>query len=351
MNRSIAIPSLACFLLIILSGCTSPVYQETMYGLEDFIADSSQISKGKYAILRLEQNGSPDLPSLHASCDECVMDGDELTIALYSPYRQDHADAFEMINQTTGFRICDGKVALPRLGPVDAEGLTLNQLKDKIQTAYREEIPDGKIFVNYKKRRGRFVQIIGAEKGVVPVDGKMRLNEVLAKAVVPPSSNLFKSNVIRVGNILPVDLYKLIHEGDESQNIVMRGGDQIFIAHGPDAAVMVTGEVRHPKVIPVPYGSLPLREAIANAGGIPFTADKGCIGVIRGDFIRPKVYCLNWKELEHIPNQSLLLMPGDVVLLSEKPITQWNRFIDQVQPSTSSMQAGYNIYQLMRSNR
>ena len=230
-----------------------------MYGLEDFIADSSQISKGKYAILRLEQNGSPDLPSLHASCDECVMDGDELTIALYSPYRRDHADAFEMINQTAGFRICDGKVALPRLGPIDVEGLTLNQLKEKIQTAYREEIPDGKIFINYKKRRARFVQIIGAEKGVVPVDGKMRLNEVLAMAVVPPSSNLFKSNVIRDGNILPVDLYKLIHEGDESQNIVMRGGDQIFIARGPDAAVMVTGEVRHPKVIPVPYGFLPLQ--------------------------------------------------------------------------------------------
>ena len=276
------------------------------------------------------------------------MDGDELSIALYNPSRDDRVNALRTINQTAGFRVCDGTIALPHLGLIEAEGLTLNELRERVQSVYREQLPDGKIFLNFKKKKERFVQIIGARKGMVSVDGGTRLNEVLAKAVIPPRINLFKSNVMRDGNQLPVDLYKLIHEGDETQNIVMQGGDQIFLAQGSDGAVLVTGEIAKSTIIPVPYGMISLREAIAIAGGIPFTGDQSCIGVVRGDFIRPKVYCLNWKELNHVSNQSLLLMPGDVVLISEKPITQWNRFIDQLQPSLSNMQTTYDIYELTR---
>lgn len=341
-------PLWICSLLFLLSGCTPPVYQETTYGLDDFIADSRQISQGKFAILKLEQQDAPCLPALHEPCDEIVVDGDELTFTLYNPRRPDRADSFQMINQRTGFRICDGKVSLPHLGSVEVDGLTLVELQEKVQKAYQEQLPGSQLFVKYQKRRERYVQIIGSRKGMIPVDGKTRLNEVLAKASIPPSSNLFKSTVIREGQQLPVDLYKLIHEGDSAQNIVMQGGDQIFIAQASDAAVMITGEVPKPTVIPTPYGFISLREAIAIAGGIPFTGNQGCIGVIRGDFIRPKIYCLNWQDLNHVSNHSLLLMPGDVVVLSEKPITQWNRFINQVQPSTGAMQTSYDIYQLMR---
>ena len=182
---------------------------------------------------------------------------------------------------------------------------------------------------------------------MIPVDGRMRLSEVSAKVKIPLSGNLFKSYVMRDDQQLPLDLYKLIHEGDESQNIVMRGGDQIFIASGSDATVMVTGEVFN-IVIPVPYGFISLRQALVMAGGIPFTGNRGCIQVIRGNFIRPKIYCLGWKDITHLPNQSLLLMPGDVVVISEKPITQWNRFVGQIQPSASGMQNAYNTYRIFK---
>ena len=45
------------------------------------------------------------------------------------------------------------------------------------------------------------------------------------------NANLFMSYVIREGRPLPIDLYKLMNEGDMDQNIVMRGGDKIFIAN------------------------------------------------------------------------------------------------------------------------
>ena len=174
----------------------------------------------------------------------------------------------------------------------------------------------------------------------------MRLYDTLSRAHIAPNANLFMSYVLRDGRPLPLDLHRLMNRGDMSQNIVMHGGDKIFVANPSDANVMIMGEVRHPMPVPVIYGSLSLREAIVVAGGIPFTGDKQCIQVIRGNLKCPKIYLLSWNHIIHLPNDSLLLMPGDTVYVSEKPITQWNRFIDQLLPSFSSLQAGYDIYRL-----
>jgi polysaccharide export outer membrane protein len=156
---------------------------------------------------------------------------------------------------------------------------------------------------------------------------------------------------MRDGQQLPIDLYKLIHEGDNRQNVIMHGGDQIFIAKGSDATVMVTGEVRKPMDIPIYYGSISLREVLVKAGGIPFTGDKGSILIIRGNFVRPKIYCLAWSDMTRVPNQSLLLMPGDIVVVSERPITEWHRFISQLQPSLIGMDNAYSIYYMIKNKR
>lgn len=325
-----------CLLLLFAAGCTPPVYEQTTYGLDDFIADSAS------------QGNCTQLEPFQEIKEEQIIEGDELSIALYNPSRKDHVQSLKSLNQSIGFQVREGKVVFPHLGEIEVEGLTLPEIRDKAQCLYREQFSDGQIFINFKKKKERFVQIIGGRKGKVSVDGSTRLNEVLAKAGVSPSANLFKSHVVRNGEILPIDFYRLIHEGDPSQNIVMREGDQIFLAACSDASILVTGEIPKSIVVPVPYGTIPLREALAIAGGIPFTGDKCCIGIIRGGVERPKVYCLNWRELGNVSNQSLLLMPGDVVVISETHLVQWNRFIDQLQPSTCTMQTVYDIYEVSR---
>lgn len=338
-------------IILFLVGCTPPVYQNTTFDIEEFVMDSQQIAQGKMAILALEEQDSACFSEHLSPGNDVIINGDELSITLYCPQRPDRVDALEIINGRTGFRVCEGKINLPHLSSLEVEGLTLNEGKEKIQSAYSEQLSHAQIFINFKKRRERQVQIIGAGKNMIAVDGRMRLSEVLAKARLHPYANLFKSYVMRNGQQLPIDFYKLIHEGDESQNIVMQGGDQIFIANATDASIMVTGEIRHSLMIPIPYGFISLREALVMAGGIPFTGNRNCIQVIRGDLTRPKIYFLTWKEMIHFPNQSLLLMPGDVVVLSEKPITQWNRFIDQLQPSRACMQTGYNVYEFCKTVR
>ena len=118
-----------------------------------------------------------------------------------------------------------------------------------------------------------------------------------------------------------------------SQNIVMQGGDKIYIAEPSAASLMVMGEVGRERTIALPNGFMSLRQALAESGGIPFTGDKSYIQIIRGSIARPKIYTVSWEHVIHLPNDSLLLMPGDIVYVAAKPITEWNRFISQLLPS------------------
>ena len=245
--------------------------------------------------------------------------------------------------------MCNGGISLPDLPRVAVANLTLQEAQNRLQQSYQSELPNANIFINFKKYRERQVFIIGAKYSPISLRGTTRLSEVLAQAVLPLYANLCKSYVVRNEQRLPIDLYKLIHEGDQTQNTVMRGGDCIYIAKASEAVVMVTGEVPAPILIPLIHGVLPLREAIVAAGGIPFTGDKTCIQIIRGNRIAPKIYCLNWYDILHTPNSSLLLKSGDIVVISATPITDWNRFIGQLQPSTTGMQTTYNLYRLLNT--
>lgn len=325
---------------LLITSCTSTVYENTTYGIDAFVLDSEQIIQGKEAVLQIEKAEIGDcLSDAFTPYEDILIEGDILTVVFYYPKRPDLVEALLLLNQRAGFSVCEGKICLPYVSsPVEVEDLTLTQVREKIRVIYGEIFPEAQVFVNFRKRRERWVQVIGAIRSTtIAVDGRMRLAEVLAKAGVHPHTNLFKSIVVRNDKQLPLDLYKLLHEGNESQNIVMRGGDQIFLAAAGDATVMVTGEVLKPQAIPVPYGFISLREALVIARENPFTADKNCLTIIRGGFTRPKVYLLSWNEILHLPNQSLLLIPGDVVCVTDKPISQWNRFINQLLPGPAGL--------------
>jgi polysaccharide export outer membrane protein len=333
-------------LLFLCASCCRPCHRYDVFGADEFVIDSYKIRQGKLAILDMEGADIGDLP-----CDamreyqDVVAEDDILNIAVYHPKRRDVMEAIQFINEGVGFRVSRGMVDLPDIPPIYVAGLTLEEARQVIQSSYREQIQDIEVFLNYRDRLSRKVELTGAvSTPVIPVDGKIRLYEVLALAKVPNNANLFKSYVVRDGEQLPIDLYKLMNEGDMCQNIVMRGGDKIFIASPSDTNVMVMGEVGCPRAVELPYGFMSLREALVTAGGIPFTGNKDCIQVIRGNLQNPKIYSLSWDHILHLPNDSLLLMPGDTVYVSEKPITQWNRFIDQLLPSCLGIQTAYGTY-------
>lgn len=327
-------------IFLLLFSCSTPYMGKGVYGADEFVMDSYKIREGKFSILEMEGKDHEELSSEHLEeYKDVIHDDDILQIALYHPKRQDLTGAVQTIGQTVGYRVVEGKIHLPDLPPICVGGLTMMEAKQKIQDLYLQQIDDVEVFLTYRDRMIKRVELAGlVSLPSVPVNGKIRLFDVLSQARVPTNANLFKSYVIRDRNFLPVDLYKLLKEGDMSQNIVMRGGDKIYIAEPSEATLMVMGEVGCEKVVDLPHGYMSLREALAKAQGIPFTGDKSYIQIIRGNILKPKIYTLSWQHVVHLPNESLLLMPGDVVYVTAKPITEWNRFISQLFPSFSWLQ-------------
>jgi polysaccharide biosynthesis/export protein len=330
------------FMFLLYSCTPSCNYRYCIEGAPEFVLDSYQIGQGKFSILELEGISVGCLPPHFLWEYEDLIDEDDvLAIALFHPTRKDLEEAVGSIGQTIGYRVINGQIFLPAIGPACVTGLTLNEARAHIEALYAKEISGVNVFIEYIKRLHSKVELTGAVKvPEIPVNGRMRLYEVLSLAGVPPEANLFMSYVERDGLQIPVDLYRLMHAGDMSQNIVMRPKDKIFIADPMAATITVLGEVGLAQVIPLPNGFISLREAIAAAGGIPFTGDKKCILVIRGNITSPKIYRLSWNHITYLPNSSLLLMPGDTVYISEKPITKWNRFIEQLLPSSLLIDLG-----------
>ncbi|NGX45874.1 MAG: hypothetical protein K940chlam2_01054 [Chlamydiae bacterium] len=327
----------AIALVILFSaGCTNPPYRGYhVYGAEDFVLDSYCIREGKYGILEMEGTCfEPLSEELLNEYADTIQNGDILSIIFYHPSRKELAAAITAISEKVGFQVIDGKITLPDFEAVEVEGLTLNKAKEALDSALRSEMQDAETYVAYKDKAERRVELMGlVSTSSIPVNGKLRLFETLSRAKVPPSANLFKSYVVRDSRLLPVDLQRLVQEGDMSQNVVMQGGDKVYIAEPSASNFMVMGEVGKPQVIDLPSGSMPLRQALAQAGGISFTGDRRFIQVIRGNLIHPKVYTLNWKHIVELPTNSLLVMPGDIVYVAATPIAEWDRFVNQILPT------------------
>jgi polysaccharide biosynthesis/export protein len=317
-------------------------------GASEFVKDSRKIAEGKFSILEMEGVNFGSLPrDAMEEYEERVSDGDILNIAVYHPSREDLMTAIKNISENIGFQVTNGQVGLPDLPPLTIQGLTIEEASQKLREMYSREIKDIDVFISYKDRLVRKVELAGmVNKPYVPVDGRMRLYELLSIAHIPEQANLFKSYVIRDNKILPVDMTKLMKNGDMSQNIVMHAKDKVFIASSDDSRVMVMGEVNRPLAIPMTQGTMSLREAIVQAGGIPYTGNQNHIQVIRGSIVNPKIYTLHWKYIVHLPNSELLLIPGDVVYVSAKPITKWNRFINQLLPSFGGASTAFGTYKM-----
>jgi polysaccharide biosynthesis/export protein len=336
-------------LLSILSSCTPNYFGYEVQKSDQFVIDSYKIREGKFSILEMQGETVAEMPEgALEEYKDVIHEDDILAISLHHPTRDDMVTAVGRISSSMGYRVTDGYVTLPDLPATYVQGLTLEEAKNRIQDEYLEQIQDVEVFMRYKERLVRKVDLLGmVSRNAIPVDGKMRLYDTLALARVPNNANLFMSYVIRDGRPLPVDMYRLVKHGDMRYNIVMRGGDKIFIADPSDSKVMVMGEVGTSRALSLPSGFMSLREALVTAGGLPFTADKRYIQVIRGNLLNPKVYVLNWDVITMLPNESLLLMPGDTVCVSAKPITEWNRFIGQLLPSFTGISTAYTTSKIM----
>lgn len=350
------------FSLLYLIFCCSYAFtfeECKILGLDEMIEDSQLIKgNGKFAIEELLGNVYEDLSEDALNTyNPKINEDDTFRINLFHPTRRDLMESLLHINNITGgFKVKDGMIAIPGFLPVKVIGLTIPEAKDKIKASLREEIKGIDLFITLQESRSNRIDITGLVRGssTIVADGKVRLYEVLSNAKLPEEANLFASYVIRDQHPLKIDLNKLLKEGDLSQNIVMRGGDKIFIANISNKVAMVLGEVKTPKLLPLPSGFISLKEALAISNGITFrgrdgtvhTGDKRHIQVIRGSVRPQKIYVVTYDDIIYQPNDMFLLIPGDIVYVSRTPITEWHLFFNQLTGAINALGAYQLIHQM-----
>jgi protein-tyrosine phosphatase len=170
----------------------------------------------------------------------------------------------------------DDKISLPLIGEVKASGLKIPELEAVVREKYKEFVENPFVTVTVKEIRSHRVFITGAvklpqsqliEKYIpgIPLLGDNRLLTALSQVEIDPDADLREAYLNREGIIVPLDLLRLLKDGDQTQNILLRPRDTVVIP-GNIKKVYILGEVEKPGEYRVPRRTT-LLDALALAGG------------------------------------------------------------------------------------
>ena len=149
----------------------------------------------------------------------------------------------------------------------------------------------------------------------------------MAGGVVEPTANLAGAFVIRGKERIPVDLRRLIQQGDLSQNVLIRPEDTIVVPEGGEVqnSVFIMGEINKPGAY-ARAEALTLMKLLSLAGGFSKFASPSRITLIRENradvspnlkqHVRLRVD-VNAIQRDPKAHPDIALEPGDVVIVPQ----------------------------------
>jgi len=213
-----------------------------------------------------------------------------------------------------------GTVTLPMLGAINVFRLTAVEAEKKIEDILRRKyLHDPHVSVYIKEHVSRQITVVGAVNNPGSFDclNKKHLLDVLAMAggLTPEAGEVAyisreDSETGKTVNYM-IDLDAMVRKGNMDLNIVILGGDELFI---PKAGhCFVDGAVRKPGIYPVKSG-LTITEAIALAGGLTNYAEEDEIKLVR--YVsngQREIIRLTYSELQGGQGDTIYLQDNDIV--------------------------------------
>jgi polysaccharide export outer membrane protein len=209
-----------------------------------------------------------------------------------------------------------GKISYYLVDDIEAAGVTQFQLRDRIQEKLAKFIKDPEVVVRITEHRSHKAFVLGqvTSPGVFHMRSDFTLIEAISAAGgIAPDAYLGGAYVVRDGEVLLVNFYKLIEKGNMGENIPLMPNDVIYVPDNKEQRVFVLGEVNRQSAIPTRDG-LTLLEAIAEAGGFTHDANKGAIIVMRGNLSQPQIMRVDAKRIDLTAN--IPLERGDVIYVA-----------------------------------
>jgi len=240
----------------------------------------------------------------------------------------------------------NGKISFGFVEDLSVKGLTASQLDARLTAYLKEYVKKPRIDVIVKEFNSKFVQILGAVQshgpgsgpGQYKLRGKSTVLEMISRAGGPAqNANL---NDVRIrrnnGQMVSLNLFKTISQGDPSQDVILNADDLIFIPSLSEEGnrVYVFGEVEKPGAYTFTGSNFRLFDAISEAGGATVFASTESTRVVRGDPTRPELIAADLKSLieEGDQSQNLVLASGDLVYVPPSGWGDINVFNKRIRP-------------------
>lgn len=241
----------------------------------------------------------------------------------------------------------DGTIFYPYVGKVDVAGRTVRDVRDEIQRRLADFIAEPQVEVKVAAFNAQKAYVTGqvAEPGAFPVTNvPMRVLDALSSAGgLTETANWHNVILTRNGRDMHLSVFDMLANGDMEQNVLLQDGDVLHVLDIGNESVYVMGEVNEPSAIAMANSRLSLTNVIAQAGGIrEGSADASGIFVIRRNSessdTYATVYQLNAQNAAaFVLGAQFMLEPTDVVYVTAAPLARWNRVLDQLLPSLTTI--------------
>ncbi|EPR37248.1 polysaccharide export protein [Desulfovibrio sp. X2] len=244
-----------------------------------------------------------------AEGDYVIGAGDNVSVAVWG---EDNLNSTALVRP-------DGKITVPGIGDVVAQGKTSVELQKDITQKLSKLIKDPIVTVTLVNVVNSKAYIVGGgvKSGVYNLQTQTSLLQLLA-AVDLSTADLHKAHVIREGKHLDVDFYKLYHDGDISQDITLENNDIVFFPAMTEPYVYVLGAVNNPHAVPYREG-LTVLDAILACGGFNKFADRDSTVIVRRNGEKETKITVKAKKLLDGKDltQNVVLEQGDYLIANE----------------------------------
>ena len=162
----------------------------------------------------------------------------------------------------------DGKLILPILGEIDANGLTIPQLRDELTKRYKEYYSEFTVSIDLTFVKKIQVYLYGSipNPGIYTVFANTTLLEFLQKANLSTSGRNRRLIHHRGDVATEIDPFRLSVLGEiEQHNMYLQFGDRIEVPI-PQVSISLSGNILRPGVYEVLSGET-LRDIVELAGG------------------------------------------------------------------------------------
>jgi polysaccharide export outer membrane protein len=236
-----------------------------------------------------------------------------------------------------------GAIQLPLAGSVEVAGLTVPKAALRVAEAYRPFLKEPWAVLEVAEFRSRPLYLLGQfrRSGVVYMDRPLTLLQGIGMGDgFDGQANIRAARLIRNNRTMPVDLYDLLVNGDQKQNVWLQPGDTVFLPDSRNQQVFVFGAVKKPGPVPIPQSGLTLSQAIASAELREIGYDFRHVRVIRSySPTKGELMVVDFDRILRGEALTVALREGDIIYVPKSGVGTWNDAIAEILPSLQAVSA------------